>query len=91
MLFVGIGVLMIVLHFAGIAPFALWTWNLTGDLWKFCVPFVLAIGWWSFADKSGLNKRKEVEKMDAKKAARRKEHMVALGIDSPSGRKGSKR
>ena len=91
MLFVAIGVLLIGLHFAGIGPFAAWTWEITGDLWKFCLPFALAMAWWAWADKSGLNKRREIEKMDAKKAARRKENMVSLGTDTRSSRKGNKR
>ena len=91
MLFLAIGVLMIVLHFAGIWPSATWTWDFTGDLWKFCVPFALAVAWWSFADKSGMNKRREMQKMDDKKAARRHENMVSLGTDTRSSRKGAKR
>ena len=91
MVFLAIGVLMIGLHFAGIGPSAAWTWEISGDLWKFCLPFALAMAWWSFADKSGLNKRREIEKMDAKKAARRQENMISLGTDTRSSRKGGKR
>ena len=67
MYFVIIGVVVILLNLAGIGPMADWTWNLTGDLWKFCVPFGFALVWWVWADATGYNKRREMEKMDAKK------------------------
>ena len=90
MLFVIIGVLMIVLNLAGIGPSANWNWDFTGDVWKFCVPFAFAVLWWIWADKSGLDKRREIEKMDEKKRARRKENLVALGFDEKARRKGRK-
>jgi len=40
MLFVIAGVLIIAMNLAGIGWFATWNWDFTGDLWKFCVPFV---------------------------------------------------
>jgi small Trp-rich protein len=88
MYFVIIGLILIVLNVAGIGPVGNWTWNLTGDLWKFAAPFVLAVIWWAWADKSGLNKRREIEKMEAKKQGRRKENLAALGLDSRAKRKG---
>ena len=81
MLFVIVGVVLIVLHIAGVGPMAAWTWNLTGDLWKFCLPFLLAIAWWAWADKSGLNKRREIERMDEKRRERRQKNLESLGID----------
>ena len=57
MWFVILGVVIIGLNLADIGPFGAWTWNITGDLWKFCVPFALAVVWWIWADKSGLDKR----------------------------------
>ena len=91
MLFVIIGVLMIALNLAGIGPSANWNWDFTGDVWKFCVPFLFAVLWWIWADKSGLDKRREIEKMDERKRARRKENLVALGFDEKTRRKGRKR
>lgn len=91
MLFVIIGVAIIALNLAGIGPFGAWNWQFTGDLWKFCVPFVFAALWWVWADKSGLDKRREMEKMDAKKQARRQDNLKALGLDTRSRRKGNKR
>lgn len=90
MLFVLLGLLIIVAHFLGIGPMASWTWNLTGDLWKFCVPFVFAAIWWAWADATGYYKRREMEKMEAKRVARREEHMVALGTDRRTKKKKAK-
>ncbi len=90
MLFVVIGVALIVLNLAGIGPFAAWNWELFGDLWKFMVPFFCAAMWWVWSDKSGLNKRREMERMDKKKADRRKENLAALGMDTRARRKAQK-
>jgi small Trp-rich protein len=91
MFFVIVGVLVILMNLAGIGPFGAWTWELTGDLWKFCVPFALAAVWWAWADGSGYNKRKETEKIEAKKLARRTQNMSALGMDARGRPKGRKR
>jgi len=91
MAFVIIGLIVIGLHFAGIGPSAQWNWLITGDLWKFCVPFVLAALWWAWADMSGLNKRREIEKMELRKQNRRKENLAALGFDPKARRRGRKR
>jgi small Trp-rich protein len=91
MLFVIIGVLIIAMNVVGIGPVAEWNWDITGDLWKFCVPFVFAAVWWIWSDVSGLNKRREIERMDKKKADRRQENLASLGLDTRSRRKGAKR
>lgn len=87
MLFVIVGVLLVLLNLAGIGPPANWNWNFFGDLWKFVTPFLLALAWWAWADASGLNKRREMEKMDEKKQNRRKENLAALGLDHRARRK----
>lgn len=87
MLFVIIGVLIIASNLAGIGPFAGWNWEFTGDLWKFCVPFAFAIAWWIWSDKSGLDKRREIEKMEARKQNRRKENLANIGMDTRARRK----
>jgi small Trp-rich protein len=87
MLFVIIGVLIIASNLAGIGPFAGWNWEFTGDLWKFCVPFAFAIVWWIWSDKSGLDKRREIEKMEARKQNRRKENLANIGMDTRARRK----
>ena len=91
MFFVIVGVLIIVLNLLGIGPFGDWNWNFTGDVWKFTVPFILAALWWAWADKSGLNKRREMEKMEARRQNRRKENLAAMGLDTRARRKGPKR
>ena len=91
MWFIFLGVVIIGLNLANIGPFGNWTWEITGDLWKFCVPFVFAVLWWIWADKSGLDKRREIEKMDAKKAARRQENLTALGLGGRDRKRGGKR
>ena len=73
MLFVIIGILLIVLNVADIGPFGHWNWEFFGDLWKFTVPFILAIVWWVYSDLSGLNKRREMERMEQRKKDRRQE------------------
>jgi small Trp-rich protein len=91
MFFVIVGTLLVLLHLADIGPFGAWTWEISGDLWKFCLPFGLAFLWWMWTDKSGLDKRREIEKMEAKKLARRSENLSALGLDDRGRRKGRKR
>jgi small Trp-rich protein len=91
MFFVIVGVLMIALNLLGIGPIGDWNWDFTGDVWKFTVPFILAALWWTWADKSGLNKRREIEKMEARKRARREDNLEAMGLDRRARRKVNKR
>ncbi len=90
MLFVLIGVALIILNVANIGPFGAWNWDFFGDLWKFCVPFMCAIAWWVYSDRSGLNKRREMQRMEQKKVNRRKENLVSLGMDSSARRRAKK-
>ncbi|MEP7138656.1 MAG: TIGR04438 family Trp-rich protein [Caldimonas sp.] len=80
MLFVLIGIVVIGLNLANVGPFGAWNWEFFGDLWKFCVPFAFALAWWVWSDMSGLNKRREMERMEKKKSDRRKENLVSLGM-----------
>jgi small Trp-rich protein len=73
--FVALGLLLIVLKLAEFGPPAAWPW------WGVLSPFALAVIWWSWADKSGYTRRKEMEKMDARRDARREKNLLALGID----------
>jgi small Trp-rich protein len=75
MLFIVIGVLLIGLKFADIAPVAGLSW------WWVLSPFALAVAWWAYADGSGLTKRREMDKLEDKKKERRQKAMDALGID----------
>jgi len=88
--FVIIGVILMLLNLLGIGPFAAWNWDISGDLWKFVLPFLLAVAWWVWSDVSGLNKRREMERMEKKKKDRRKENLAALGMDTRSRRKAQK-
>ncbi len=90
MLFVFIGVVLIALNLAGIGVIGTWNWEVFGDLWKFFFPFLLAVLWWIWSDKSGLNKRREMERMEKKKSDRRKENLAALGMDTRARRKAQK-
>jgi small Trp-rich protein len=87
MLFVIIGVVLIGLNLAKIGPIGAWNWDISGDLWKFIVPFLVAVAWWVWSDASGLNKRREMARMEKKKSDRRKENLVSLGLDNRARRK----
>jgi small Trp-rich protein len=90
MLFVIIGVILIALNLADIGVVGTWNWYLSGDLWKFALPFVFAAVWWTWSDVSGLNKRREMARMEKKKDDRRKENLAALGMDTRARRKAHK-
>ena len=90
MFFVVIGVALILLNLLGIGPFGAWTWNLTGDIWKFALPFVFAIAWWAWSDSTGRTKRREMERMDEKKEDRRLKQMDSLGLNTRAHRKRNK-
>ena len=61
-----------------------WRIGLVADSswWWVMALFGLAIAWWSFADSTGYTKRKEMEKMDAKKQERLDRQKESLGIRS---------
>jgi small Trp-rich protein len=76
MLFVLIGLALCGLKAAEIGPFAAWSW------WAVLSPFALAAVWWFIADSTGLTKKRAIDRMDDRKAARRKRDMEALGLDT---------
>ena len=81
--FVLLGVLFLVLRLGG------WVQFHKDDLWAWMIvlsPFLGAVIWWWWADASGHTKRKAMDAMDARKAARREQHMVNLG-QSKTGNK----
>ena len=84
MLFVFIGLVVIGLNLFNVGPIGAWNWDFFGDLWKFTVPFGCAMLWWIWSDKSGLNKRREMERMEKKKSNRREENLARLGMDRKS-------
>ena len=90
MLFVVVGVVLILLNLANIGVIGTWNWEVFGDLWKFVTPFAFAAAWWVWSDKSGLNKQREMDRMEKKKSDRRKENLASLGMDSRARRKAQK-
>jgi small Trp-rich protein len=85
MWFVVIGVAMLVMNLAGIGPVGAWTWR--EDWWLLLMPFGLAILWWLWADSSGWTQRKAMEKVDAKRDARRDKQLDALGMGPKKSRR----
>jgi small Trp-rich protein len=76
MFFVLVGVLLLVLKVMHIDPVANWSW-----LWVL-LPFGLALAWWQVSDAMGLTRRREMDKMDARKDERRRKSMEALGLNT---------
>lgn len=87
MWFVVIGVVMLVMNLAGIGPVGEWTWAGFGKAWFVLVPFGLAVAWWGWSDMSGRTQRKAMEKVDAKREARRQKALDALGLQKPGRRR----
>lgn len=76
MAFVIVGVLLLAMKFGELGPVANWSWFIV------LAPFGLAVLWWSFADSTGLTQRRAIDKMEQRKADRRKRDMEALGLDA---------
>lgn len=72
MYFLGLGIVFLILKLLDIGAVAQWSW------WIIFTPFALAVAWWAWADASGYTKRKEMEKMEAIKAARLQQQRDAL-------------
>ncbi len=87
MWFVAIGVAMLVMNLAGIGPVGEWAWAGFGKAWLILVPFGLALAWWGWSDASGHTQRKAMEKVDAKREARRQKALDALGLQKPGRRR----
>ncbi len=81
MYMVVLGVLLLILKLADFGPVGQWSY------WAVLWPFALAVMWWTYADSSGLNKRREIEKMEERKKKRRQDNLEALGMDTRSRRK----
>ena len=72
--FVIVGVLLIALKLIDVSPVAEWAW------WWVAAPLVVALLWWCYADASGLNKRREMARLEARKAERRRNALENLGV-----------
>lgn len=81
MVFVVLGVLLLVMKIAEFGPVGAWSW------WWVLAPFGAAVLWWWWADASGFTKRREIDKIEAKKKQRRIDNLDALGMDA-KGRRG---
>jgi small Trp-rich protein len=88
MWFVLLGLLLIVLNLLNVGFIGAWGWP--EDWWKMCWPFGLAALWWWYADSSGFNRQREIDRMEKKKQERRIKNLEALGMDY-KGRRGKKR
>jgi len=75
MWFVVVGCALLTMKLAEFGFAAEWSWG-----W-ILLPFGLAVAWWSFADLSGLTKRREMDKLEERKHERRQRHMEALGLN----------
>lgn len=75
MLFVLLGVALVIMKLLEFGAPAVWPW------WWVLSPFAGAVIWWAWADMSGHTKRREMDKMEEKKIARRRKALSALGLD----------
>ncbi|MBK1615114.1 hypothetical protein CKO44_16725 [Rubrivivax gelatinosus] len=75
MWFLIVGLVLLGLYLAGIEPVASWHW-----LW-IALPFGAAAAWWTFADSSGLTRRRAEKKIEDRKRARRQRDIDALGLN----------
>lgn len=80
MLFILIGVGLLVCNFMGWGPMAAWNFDLTGDLWKFVLPFALAIAWWIWSDATGWTKCKAMVADEKRKRDRLDRNIDAMGL-----------
>lgn len=81
MLFVGLGLVLMVLKFMEIGPVAMWDW------WIVLSPWAMAVAWWAWADSTGYTKRKEMEREDARRDARIERSREAMGMLSSKRKK----
>ena len=82
MLFLGLGIILLLMKYLEFGPVAAWSW------WVVLSPFALAVAWWAWADMSGYTKRKAMEREDERKKARVDKQREQLGLGTrKSGRR----
>jgi len=81
MVLIVLGVLLLVMRVAEFGPVGAWPW------WVVLSPFPAAALWWWWADVTGWTKRREMNKMDAKRQERRRKNLEALGMDAKGRRR----
>lgn len=69
-----LGIAMLAMKTLEYGPVAAWSW------WVVLAPFALAAIWWTWADHSGYTKKKEMDKMDKRKADRIEKQREAMGM-----------
>lgn len=69
-----LGVVLTLLKYLEIGPFANWSW------WWVLAPYGGALLWWAWADATGYTKRRAMEKMDERKRERIEKQKEALGM-----------
>lgn len=74
MLFLGLGIVLLLLKYLQVGPVAAWPWLAVLS------PFAAAVVWWTWADWSGYTKRKAVERENARKKARIDKQREQLGL-----------
>lgn len=74
MVFLLLGIALLAAKWMLIDPVAAWSW------WVVLSPFALAVAWWSYADASGLTKKRASQKMDQRKQDRIDKQREKLGI-----------
>lgn len=77
------GLLLLLLKVAQLGPVADWPW------WVVLMPLGAAVAWWAWADSTGWTQRRQMERMDERKAERRRKHLENLGMDERGRRKRS--
>jgi small Trp-rich protein len=80
MLFLGIGLLLIVLKYQEIAPVVGWSWTIVLS------PFMLAVLWWWWADITGHTKRKLMKREAQRKQKRIDRQKDAMGTNRKTPR-----
>lgn len=74
MLFLGLGIILLLLKYLEIGVVTDWSW------WVVLSPFALAVVWWAWADWSGYTKRKAVQKENVRKQARIERQREQMGM-----------
>ena len=69
-----IALLLTLLKYLEVGPLAELSW------WWLLVPYGLTVAWWSYADASGLTKRRVVEREEARKLKRIERQKAAMGV-----------
>ena len=69
-----LGVILMLMKYLGVEFMTSVSW------WWVLSPFALAVVWWAWADSMGYTKKKEMDKMDLRKAERIEKQRAAMGM-----------